>query len=464
MSLPEDVRRAQQELSRVALDLAETADRDAASCGPWPWVAGAEGSGWFDEEPYLMQRWPTFVDGPKMATVRRATEGIVALAKDIPERVFDGDPERIAEFYGLEDEVFAMLWLEPPNGLAGAIGRCDFIDGPGGFRCLELNMAGNLGGWETHYTVPWLLRNPFVAAALERAGASPSYVSPIESFFSHVAQDAVAQGLTTGGRVDLGFLVYQDCWLPPAGQAELDALYRQQVEGLDYGLTGSLVLGRSAAELEEGDEGELLIAGRRVHALVEYNGDMDTPRAAFRAFKAELLALYNGPVTRLLVDKRNLALLSELADSDRVSAEERAVLEDHVPWGRVVAERRTRFHGETEDLVPLILARRGDFVLKRATGLGGVAVIIGRATGAEEWQRAVRGAAADGQWLVQEYQESWPYAFQGAGGGWAPHDAVWGTYCFGARYGGGVMRLGPRQAAGVLNSELGATVCPILEV
>ncbi|MCB1057987.1 MAG: hypothetical protein KDD11_21005, partial [Acidobacteria bacterium] len=172
MSLPDDVRRAQKELSQVALDLAEAAAADPDACAPWPWQQ-LEGSGWFTEEPYPVQPWPTLIGPEKLAQIRRGTEGVVKLAKTLPERVFDNDPEAIAEFYGLEDEVFAMLWLEPPNGLAGAIGRCDFIDGPGGFRCLELNLAGNVGGWVVEYAVPWWLRQPLVERVIESTGVRP---------------------------------------------------------------------------------------------------------------------------------------------------------------------------------------------------------------------------------------------------------------------------------------------------
>lgn len=462
MSIPDDVREAQRDLSAVAERLLDAAEARSEPLPAWPF-ARDETTGWLDDEPYVMQRWPTFIDAAKRERIARATEGVVALAKSLHERVFDGDPERIAEFYGLDDEVFALLWLEPPNGLDGAIGRCDFIDGPQGFRCLELNLAGNLGGWEIHYTVPWLLAQPFVAEVLAAAGARPVYRSPIESFFRHVAEDGVRQQLSSDGRLDLAFLVYQGCVLPPAGVETLSGFYRRVLEGLDYGLTGELRVLRSATELAEGDEGELLANGRRVHALVEYNGELDTPRAAFRAFKAEMLALYNGPVTPLLVDKRNLALLSELEDSDRLDAAERAIVRDHVPWGRVVRPGTTRFQGEVEDLLPLLKARREEFVLKRAQGLGGDQVVIGRALEAAAWEQAVE-RAADGRWMVQEFQPSHPYAYPDPDGRWAQHDAVWGTFCFGDSYGGAVMRLGPRGAAEALNSELGATVSPVLEV
>ena len=50
---------------------------------------------------------------------------------------------------------------------------------------------------------------------------------------------------------------------------------------------------------------------------------------------------------------------------------ERRIIAEHIPWTRVVEERKTLFHGETVDLLPWMEANRERFVLKPNDDYGG---------------------------------------------------------------------------------------------
>jgi hypothetical protein len=93
-------------------------------------------------------------------------------------------------------------------------------------------------------------------------------------------------------------------------------------------------------------------------------------------------------------------------------------------------------------------------------------VIVGLRTAPEDWRVQVTQAFAEGRWLVQEYLESRPYLFQQGDRGVAIHDLVWGMFCFGATYGGGFVRMVPRDRnrTGVINSARGADEGIIFEV
>jgi hypothetical protein len=166
----------------------------------------------------------------------------------------------------------------------------------------------------------------------------------------------------------------------------------------------------------------------------------------------------------VLSNKLNLALLSELADSELWSDDERAVIRAHVPWTRRLAEDFVDFRGERVYLPDLLASARDQLVLKRGLSLQGAHVHSGAFTAGPVWDGLVGEALAEGGWLVQERLEPVPYVFQMPEGGAGPHDVVWGLFVFGPRFGGGFLRVLPSGRAGVVNCALGAKFASYLEV
>jgi hypothetical protein len=80
------------------------------------------------------------------------------------------------------------------------------------------------------------------------------------------------------------------------------------------------------------------------------------------------------------------------------------VFRRHVPWTRVVAERRTVLpDGSEGDLLEHIHRAREELVLKPDRGYGGEGVLIGPATPQSEWDNALDRALADAEdrWVAQ---------------------------------------------------------------
>jgi hypothetical protein len=208
---------------------------------------------------------------------------------------------------------------------------------------------------------------------------------------------------------------------------------------------------------------QLYDGARRLHSVIERHVD-STEAMVFRCFKLGGLHLYNGPISWILSDKRNIALLSELGDSDLFDAQERALIRDHVPWARRILPGETLFDGERVRIEDLLRARRERFVIKKARSLGGAHVILGRFSSPEEWDAALAAALAGGDWIAQEYVESLPYLFQAGEHGCCPHDVVWGPFVFGDRYAGAILRVQPKILQGIVNLTRGATEGIVLEV
>ncbi|MEV6398559.1 hypothetical protein AB0M39_27930 [Streptomyces sp. NPDC051907] len=106
----------------------------------------------------------------------------------------------------------------------------------------------------------------------------------------------------------------------------------------------------------------------------------------------------------LLANKKALALVSE--GRPWMTRAERRIADRHLPWTRITLPGRTAWRGEEHELVRLVLDRPERFVLKKAIGMMGREVLVGRHTEPVDWQRAVQAAFVSGDSVVQEYVEA----------------------------------------------------------
>ena len=417
--------------------------------------------------PYPLQPWPALVDRARVAEMERVSTGLARLIKRLPRQHFGDDPERLRDFYDLASADLARRMVQQPDGLAEAIGRGDFLDSSEGLKCLEFNMLSALGGWEAPLWAEAYLRVPLLARFLREERLRAACRDTVGLLLAHAV--AAARELAgAGGEINLALVTPERS--PAHGhhlEAWLAGRYAEVLRQTAPGAAGALLI-RPYAGLAE-RAGALWAGGRRIHAAVELH-DEGTAAPALRCFRAGGLKLFNAPVRTVLTDKRNLALLSELAESGgSLSPAERDLVARHVPWTRRLAAAPAAWRGREVWLPELALAARAELVIKKARAGRGSAVHLGAATPAEMWRERVERGLAEGDWIVQERVEPLPYVHQRGERGWGPHDVVWGLFVLGDRYGGGFLSLAPREArtereGGVVNVMQGATVGVILEV
>jgi uncharacterized circularly permuted ATP-grasp superfamily protein len=94
----------------------------------------------------------------------------------------------------------------------------------------------------------------------------------------------------------------------------------------------------------------------------------------------------------VLSDERNTGLFAR----DELSA-----IAAHVPWTRVVEERKTTHEGKSVDLLPYIARERTRLVLKPNDEYGGVGIVLGWEIDDAGWERAIR-VALETPHIVQE--------------------------------------------------------------
>lgn len=413
-------------------------------------------------EPVKVQPWPLFVDSRGFESIASAGRETFRLIKTVPERIFGADPERMAEFYGCDARVVerSTALLADPKCLAHLIGRGDFILGPQGFACCEFNISGNLGGWQAGLWKDRFLSHRLVAEFLAAQHLRVLPLNALDALLEHAIEVGLDLALAAVGELNLAIVTSSKMMFPElhelAGQR-----YREILADRAPGLTGSVLI---CGERElTWREGRAWHAGRPVQLFIDQAMELlDGP--VFRAQTAGSGFAFNGLVSPILTDKRNLALLSEQADDgDLYDAEERAAIRRFIPWTRILADGFTDRHGERIYLPDFARAERERLVIKPATGFGGKGVSLGASLEAAEWEARLDAALADGDCVIQELVPSETYLFQAPEGGAVPHELVWGAFVFGERFGSCLLRGAP-SGTGVINVSRGARRIVLLEV
>ncbi|UCH92325.1 MAG: hypothetical protein JSV88_18790, partial [Candidatus Aminicenantes bacterium] len=208
----------------------------------------------------------------------------------------------------------------------------------------------------------------------------------------------------------------------------------------------------------------LFYKNKRIHVLMEmYHGVL--PEEILKVFKSGNICLYNGPVTKLMSSKLNLALLSQHEDSDIFSLEEREVIKKYIPWTRKTMIGEVTYGTDKVKLEEFVFSNKERLVLKPCMGISGVGIHAGKNTPGDQWKKVVNKAFKEKNWLIQEYVQSCSYLFQRGDNGCCEHIAVWGLFVFGSRYGGAWVRVLPADNKyGIINSIQGAEESVAIEV
>jgi uncharacterized circularly permuted ATP-grasp superfamily protein len=147
--------------------------------------------------------------------------------------------------------------------------------------------------------------------------------------------------------------------------------------------------------------------------LVERCGE---EHAVIRAVRDGAAVLVNSFASKILHKKASLAVLSDERTAPLFSAAERAAIADHVPWTRLVTDRRSEYRGEQVELLEWARGRRDRLVLKPNDEYGGKGIVLGWEVDDAAWEAALRAALAE-PYIIQERiaipSEPYPSAVDG---------------------------------------------------
>lgn len=405
----------------------------------------------------VVQPWPVYIDSAAGNRMKEAGLAVFDLVRSIPERIFSYDTREMSLFYETP-EVDIKFQLEGADEtfLKTLLGRADFILGPSGLKCLEFNGSAGIGGWQTALLEPLYLQTPVISKFLMEYGVNVHRRNLFEDLLEHLLPLAVDKfNSIYTDEINIAVVIvdfdHSARALRPV-EVSINSIYKQIMDREYDGLGGNVIL-CDFHHLTVSDT-RLFHKNKRIHVMLEmYHGGV--PGVVLDVFRAGNLMLYNGPITSFLVNKLNLAVLSEHEDSDLFGPREKEAIKKYIPWTRKIVPHLEDF----------ILSNREKLVIKPADGYGGESVFIGRFVSAALWKEGVRIAIRNKNWLVQEHIDSDPYLFQCGQNGCCPHHAVWGMFVFGSRYAGEFLRISPdRNSKGVINTHTGSEKTVVLQV
>lgn len=151
--------------------------------------------------------------------------------------------------------------------------------------------------------------------------------------------------------------------------------------------------------LMSGDYHITLIYKRVLISELVERGGLDHP--VVRAVRDGNVCMVNSFRCKVLFKKASFAVVTDERNADLFTADQHGAIADHIPWTRVVEERKTRLDGNEIDLVPFVLANKDRFVLKPNDDYGGKGIVLGWTVDQPAWEAAVQTARTE-PYVVQQ--------------------------------------------------------------
>jgi glutathionylspermidine synthase len=152
-------------------------------------------------------------------------------------------------------------------------------------------------------------------------------------------------------------------------------------------------------------DGSLLrVQGEPVHLVYRRALLEDCPEGDLVAAARDRRAAIVNPFrARVANNKKLFALLQDPRFAHLVEEKERSVIDETIPWTRVLRDGRASYGDWVVDLLPFVSDNRERLVLKPASDYGGHGVSLGMETDQAVWDRLIEDHVEEGDFVVQEY-------------------------------------------------------------
>ena len=202
-----------------------------------------------------------------------------------------------------------------------------------------------------------------------------------------------------------------------------------------------------------------------IHSVLTMDfGSENTTSELLRAFITNNIYFPDHLGAPLIRDKRNLALLRQLAIENKFSASDNELILSSIPWTVMVQDVNVKFKGQSHELLKLLREEKDQFVIKIANGFKGDSVYVGKFLSVSEWDEAIRESTNNEAFIAQEFCDSLNFVAPNIENQWVPHKLIWGAFGFGEAYGGVITRMVDiRKDDGVINSARGAVLGMVYE-
>jgi uncharacterized circularly permuted ATP-grasp superfamily protein len=333
---------------------------------------------------------PHFVARAEWDALRNGGRRLLELAARVARTAFAGDVARLAAFLGTPEGELAWVAIDPgPPDVV--LSRVDAFLSAGTPRFIEINSDAPAGFGYGDCMAALFQELPLFQAFAREVQVSYQPSSPA------LVRAVLAEAATAGVAHPVVAIVD---W------AEVKTRADQEILRDDFEAAGVACLLADPRVLDLHD-GRLWAAGRvidvvyRRAVLSELVARAADVRLFLEAYRTGAARFVNTFRCHLSEDKAFFAILTDEAYGHLLSPEEAAFVGRVVPWTRRMAERKTQRDGRQVDLLPHVVERREELVLKPAHGYGGQSVLVGNETDPGTWERAAVGALREA-WVVQE--------------------------------------------------------------
>jgi uncharacterized circularly permuted ATP-grasp superfamily protein len=304
------------------------------------------------------------------------------------------EPEIRAQFRLAEWEE-ELLGHDPGFREPSPVSRLDafFVHERGGLRFTEYNAETPAGA-----AYGDLLSDVFLALPVMREFLRTHEVRPLPARHNvlHALMDAYRQW---SGRRDLPRIAILDWREVPTYSEFVVTVDYLRSQGMDAVIADPREVEYRGGRLyAEGGPVDVVYKRVLISELIEREG-MDHPLV--RAVRDGAVCMVNPFRCKILHKKASLAVLSDERNAHLFTGPETEAIEAHIPWTRVVEERRTTHGGSDVDLLPFIAENQERMVLKPNDEYGGKGIVLGWEVDRESWEASL--AVATGEpYIAQE--------------------------------------------------------------
>ena len=280
------------------------------------------------------------------------------------------------------------LALEDPKTTASPVSRLDAFFSPddGRLRFTEYNAETPAGSGYNDALTDLFLALPALPGFRSRFSLTPL---PVRHHVLHSLLEAY-RGFSRGrSRPTIGILDWKE--VPTQSEFRLFRDYFRSI-GLECVIGDPREVDyRDGALYAEGVRIDLIYKRVLINELIA-EGGLDHPMV--RAVRDGAVCMVNPFRCKILHKKASLAVLTDERNQHLFSPGQRAVIDHHVPWTRVVEDRKTIIEGKPIDLLPYAAANREQLVLKPNDDYGGAGVVLGWEVDDTRWQAELKRASA----------------------------------------------------------------------
>lgn len=350
----------------------------------------------FGDRPLTSTLRPAFVTETTYTTMQDVVylirQAIIKIA-----RTFFNDEHILKNILCMEDWEIELAAIPSPIMRMSVLSRMDSFVTENGFKFVELNAESPAGMAYNHHLRNVYAELPVFQSFVKRFPMR--FVSPLE----HTIQAMLrCYHEEFDGKEDRpSFVIVDHLDVPTIHEFRMIKEYLERM-----GFPCEICDPR---ELEIRD-GWIYANGRKIDILYrrllmnEYYDIKDECKAYLEGYKAQKTCYINTFRTKLVHKKSIFEFLTDETYTSILSEAQRDAIQAHIPWTRILRNRKTSFRGLPVDLLPFVRANRQFFVIKPNDEYGGKGVTLGFAATQSEWDDAIEEAMKTPH-VVQEVVE-----------------------------------------------------------